>query len=221
MNHLKSNFVKKVIRTVEQQLFAIGFQKRKLGILSCESTRDTIGWIGLNIAAGRGDGIFEINPIVGVRNQRIERIVAELNNDLFNELSPPSLSGNIGYLMPENRYLPFLFREEASIEAVGDKLCETVKTYGMPFIKKLSDLASLVEAMANARFRINEIVVERIPVGLWLLGDKDGVELFLADQLMQINNRNDPAAIKYKNFAKKLQERVVSDKSQGADSCYD
>jgi len=203
------NLTKKVLAQIQQCLNALGFSKRaKHQIFVTRITSDVIGMVGLNKAIGHGDGILEINPVVGVRNQQIERLVAELDNEPFNELLPATLAGNIGYLSPENKYLPFLFNEATAIEMVADKLCKTVEAYGIQFMKKVADLATLVDAMTTTRFRINEVVNYRIPVGLYLLNKREQAKEFLDAQLTDIGNRNDPAAIRYKNFATELQTRL-------------
>jgi hypothetical protein len=62
-----------------------------------------------------------------VRNQQIERLLAELLNEPFDELIPPTLAGNIGYLSPADRYVPFLFTEDIAIEVVAAGLSIAVK----------------------------------------------------------------------------------------------
>jgi len=209
MASVSKHFTKKVLATVQGALGALGFQKRKAGMVTLSVTPNVVGSVGLNVATtGRGPGVLEINPVVGVRNQQIERFVAELVDQPFDEMVPPTLAGNIGYMSPADHYLPFLFTEDSAVESIADQLCEAVKIYGLPFIKKNADLAILVESMKAARFAIPFVVEYRIPVGLFLLGDYAGVKKFLDPKITEIGARNDPAALLFKGFATKLYERL-------------
>jgi len=83
-----------------------------------------------------------------------------------------------------------------------------VKVYGLPFMKKSADLRSLVETMQTVRFGMAEQLNYRIPAGLWLLADAKNAEAFIAAKLSEIGTRGDPAALRYRTFAAKLNERI-------------
>jgi hypothetical protein len=210
MATISKDFTKSVLATVQQELGTLGFEKRKASIFTLPFTIDVLGSVGLNTATRRGAGILEINPVIGVRNQQIERLVAELLGEAFDELIPPTLAGNVGYLSPANRYLPFLFTEDTAVEEIANQLSDAVKTYGIPFMKKLTDLTALVEAMQTARFGMPFVIDYRIPAGLLLLGNRGKAKAFVAAKLNEIGTRNDPAALRYKGFASKLTERLAS-----------
>src|SRR3974390_1349222 len=161
MGTLPKDFTKGVIASVQQELGTLGFEKRKAGILTLKIQTGVLGTVGLNTATGRGPGVLEINPVVGVRNQQIERLVAELCGDPFDELIPPTLAGNVGYLSPANWYLPFLFSQDTEIGGVSAQLCDAVRVHGLPFIKEAANLAALVEAMQTGRFGIPFVIVYR------------------------------------------------------------
>lgn len=136
--------------------------------------------------------------------------VAELVDEPFDEVNPATIAGNVGYMSPADHYTPFLFMEGTAIGKVAEELRSTVATYGLPFMKKNADLATLVETMQTARFGIPFVIEYRIPVGLFLLGDRVGVGSFIAAKLEEIGARNDPAALRYKNFAAKLSQRLAT-----------
>jgi len=197
---------KMAFKLVQDRLVVFGFQKRRAGIFSCPILDEVIGWIGLNTATrGRSDAL-EINPVVGVRNQRIERLVAELTGDAFDDLIPPTIAGNVGYLSPARRYLAYTFAESASNEEVADRLCESIKMYGLPFMKKIADLRTMIKKMQTLRFGMAEQLHYRIPIGLWLLNEIEEAETAIATRLHTIGERSDPAALRYLSFAKELSE---------------
>lgn len=197
-----------VLNTLYERLSSLGFHKRKHGILSLTVTNDLIGWLGLNRAFRRGPRILEINPVVGVRSQPVEKLVAEILTEPFDELIPPSLAGNVGYMMPTAKYVPFLFSESTLPDVIADDLTESIKRYGLPFITMNADLVQLLESMISARFAIPEQVAYRIPIILHLLGkDADAVNV-LENKLKEFGGRVDPAALRFRKFCDHLQARI-------------
>jgi hypothetical protein len=192
-----NDFTKAVLREVDQRLHDVGFERRRPRILVRDSGEDVLGTVGLNVAIRRGGGILEINPVVGVRHQQIERLVATLTGDALDEVVPATLAGNVGYLSPQNRYVAFLFAETGEIAPVATQLCGAVATYGLAFIEKVTGLAELVRAMQNARFGIPFVTDYRIPVGLALLGQHEEAQRFLARKIVERGTRSDPEAVRF------------------------
>ena len=195
---------------LQQELTALGFEKCKAGIFVIPVNDDVLGTIGLNTASDRSSGVLEINPVIGVRNNRVERLVAELCGDFFDELLPPTIAGNIGYVSPENRYRSYLFTEGMEIENAITDMGHELRTHGLSFIRRNADLKALVETMQTARFGIPSVTEYRIPAGLLLLGDHSRAAAYLNAKLDEIGARKDPAAIRYKNFAIELSTRLNS-----------
>jgi len=179
-------------------------------LFSSTISEDVIGWIGLNTATRHLKRALEVNPVVGVRQQRIERLVAELFGEVFDKLIPPTFAGNIGYLSPDHSYLSFTFSQSSLNQEVGERLCEAVKAYGLPFMKSAANLRDLVSKMQTMKFGITDQLAEGIPVGLWLLGDAKQAAVFLEAKPATIDARSDPAALRYRKFAMKLNERLES-----------
>ena len=205
------SITKTALGLLQDRFAALNLKKRKSKIFSCAISDDVIGWVGLNSAThGRGYAV-DVNPVVGVRYQRIERLIAELNGDAFNGLIPPTIAGNVGYLSPANAYLSFSFaRASPSNEAVADQLCAAVATYGVPFMKKAADLRSLVETMQEARFASTEQLSYRLPIGFWLLGLTEKAKASVSARLADISTRSDPAGVHYKRFAMNLIDQMAS-----------
>jgi hypothetical protein len=198
---ISKDFTKVVLREVEQGLADVGFERRRPRIVVRNCGADVLGTVGLNVAIQRGGGILEVNPVVGVRHQQIERLVATLTGDAFDEVVPPTLAGNVGYLSPQNRYVAFLFSETAEIEQVASQLCDAVATHGIAFIEKMTGVAELVHAMQTVRFGIPFVTDYRIPVGLALLGQHEEAQRFLARKIVELGTRSDPEAVRFRGFA--------------------
>jgi hypothetical protein len=201
------DFRRAVFALVQERLVSLGFRKRKQELVSLSVSEDVLGLIGLNMATGGlGPGILEINPVVGVRNQTVERLVAGLIGEPFDELNPFSAGANVGYLSPQSKYEPFIFAEAASINEPANQLADAVKTYGLPFINSNASLPTLLETMRSPRFAIQLAAVYRIPVALRLLGRCAEANGFLNDELAKLGARTDPAAQRFRVFSDRFQD---------------
>lgn len=206
MNHAEKD-IKSSIKPVFEEL---GFLKKKTGIFVKTVSADVLGTIGLNIATGRGSGIIEINPVIGIRNQCIERLLAEILGEPFDELIPATLAGNVGYLSHENTYRPYIFTNKESIDAIVNEMRDAVKDFGLPFMQKASNLSDLVELMRTVRFGIPFVIEYRIPVGLLLLGKKIEAKEIIDKKMSEITSKHDPASLRYKKFSAQLLKRIMT-----------
>ncbi len=203
---MASDFTKNVFRTICTNLTVLGFEQQKPGLFVLRITEDTLGWLGLNKAVRGQAGVLEINPVVGVRSQHIEKLVAELSGEPFDESVPATLAGNIGYLTPANKYRPYNLSENSAAETVAHELVAEVSQYGLPFIRNHTEMAALVKGLRSFRFAIHFLADYRIPVGLSLLDQLGEAEAYVKAKLAELAGQQDPAALRYKAFAGKFLE---------------
>jgi len=202
------SFSKEVEQFLHSRLASLGFEKRTSGIMTIRISEEVLGWIGLNKATGGSKDDVEVNPVVGVRNQRIETLVADLLEKKFDKVIPPTLAGHIGYMKPSNKYAPYFFSRDASLEPPAQALIGDVRDYGIPFIQTHSDVVALIEGLRTCRFAIDYMAEYRIPAGLFLLGLTEEAQAALDAALKKTGDRQDPAALRFRffaaNFAAKL-----------------
>lgn len=196
-----------IIRTIESELRPLGFHKSK-GIYLCRLSEDASGWLGLNVAAHRNDGRVGINPVVGVRHERIENRIEELLGEKEKRLAP-TISTSLGYLMPEGRYLEWLF-EPPSFDNASEceKIAKAIETYGVPFMKSNAALEDILQDLEQLRFASRDTAVYRFPIAYLLAGKTELAAVYVKKQLEELEERNDLAAQQYKIFASKLLEEV-------------
>jgi hypothetical protein len=201
------DFMKDALRLLESSLGSLGFERRKPGILTRPMGEDSLGWIGLNKATRGQKGLLEINPVVGVRNQPIEKLVAEMVGEPFDEVVPATLAGNVGYLTPSNKYRVYTFSLDAPLETVASELVQDVRQHGLPFINGHVQMDAVVEGLRTRRFAIQFMADYRVPAGLYLLGRTEEAEAYLKSKSTETGTRND-ATLRYQAFAAKLAERL-------------
>lgn len=187
-------------------LEAVGFRKRAGQVFTIEVTDGVLGWLGLNRASRhRPPGEVEINPVVGVRHQAVEQIVAELRGEKFHPYQPPTVSTPLGYLMPGDRYRAWIITDDA--EEVAADLVAAVECYAMPFMKSSSDLAALCRRL-DERMGFDHQLVYRRPVAWFLSGDVDQASTLIEEAEADLGDRDDAAASELRQFAAAFRRRI-------------
>lgn len=199
--------ITEVSRAAASQLAGLGFRKRSGDVFTRNVTDDLLGWIGLNRAVARGDGILEINPVIGARHQPLERLVAELAGRPFHPYIPPTASMHVGYLMPEHRYVPWLFARDG-VEAGVRRMVQAILDAGLPFIEQNASLDRLVATLESGGGGVPEQTAYRLPVGYLLLGDVQRAQRSAEQSLTALGERSDPAAEAFRSFASHLRRRL-------------
>ena len=205
----KSKIAELAFRAITQKLETIGFETNKLGIYKLAIDTDVLGWVGLN-TCGQKPGLLEVNPVVGVRHQTIEKLLAELLSESYDAVNPPTLAGNIGYLSPDNKFRQFSFSMDADPLNIADALVQDIERYGLPFMKRNIDLNVFLKTMKSTRFGISEQLNYRIPLCLYLLGRFDETSQFLSTKLLQLADRTDHAAKRYFSFESQMRSFLLN-----------
>ena len=89
--------VEELVAELAPRLALLGFRKRAGELFTCVLADDVLGWPGFK--RGHRAGVVEINPVLGVRHQIVERQVAEAVGEKFHQYIPPTISTPLGYLM--------------------------------------------------------------------------------------------------------------------------
>lgn len=199
--------IAEVVAACRDRLGAVGFKKRGGEIFTIDIADGVLGWLGLNRATGRTDGLLEINPVVGVRHQAIERMLAELKGERFHAYIPPTISLHVGYLMPEKRYHPWLF-DGSNVSEMADAMVSAVETYGSPFMSQHSSLDTLAALMASGEVGIREQLAYRRPIAYHLLGDDERARSALMIACEEIGDRHDVAAERFRAFVAEFETRL-------------
>ena len=195
-----------VLSAVTARLRDLGFRKRAGAVLTCEVTSDAIGWLGLN-AASRDlpAGQFEVNPVVGIRHQGVERVVAELRGEKFHPYQPPTVSTPLGYLMPGSRYRAWRLGADDTDGGIED-LVASVAAFGLPFALSGAPLPELCRLLDQGLGFDHQLVYRR-PVAWALAGEVTRAHGLIGGALSDLGDRSDAAAAELRSFVAAFQDR--------------
>lgn len=192
-----------VVEAVRAPLGGLGFRKRAGAVFTVSVEDDVLGWLGLNTATKHHADAVEVNPVIGVRHQLVERLVARLTGDKFHAYLPPTVSTPLGYLMPEARYRAWMFSAGEMTEAASS-LVAAVGEFGVSFVASNTSLESLQGRLEEGLGMDTEY---RLPVVLDLLGLHQEAAEAAETSLRDLGERNDPAAQRLRGFVDRFRDQ--------------
>lgn len=193
------------VELLREPLAGLGFRKRAGAIFTIELDDPVIGWLGLNAATEHQPaGQASVNPVVGVRHQTVERIVAVLLGERFHPYVGPTVSTPIGYVMPERRFATWEFGDGDS-QGQADRLLTALEDYGLPFMRDRTGLDSIRDAIEQGNAEFPEY---RLPVVLALLGRHDEAARTIDERLEQLGDADNPFAREFRAYAKRFAEHA-------------
>lgn len=208
LNTDKGKLLKEVVKNAEGELSALGMIKGK-GLHMFPLAEGVSGLVGLNLVMRRGEGKVGINPVVGVRHEQIERMTESLS-EAKESSSTATLNTSLGYVMPEGRYLEWLF-EPAPFDYLSEskRMVEAIRVYGVPFMKSNATLEAILSDLERLRFTSKDAAVYRLPVAYLLSGKTELAVECAKTQMTELGSRNDVAAQQYKTFASNLLQEAA------------
>jgi hypothetical protein len=202
-----SALAKSVLRGIQENLQALLFCKKRGEGFYRELGKDTDGYVGLNLATRLPNNSIGISPIVGVSYAPIEDRIQKLcTTSPF--LNDATLTTAVGYLTPEKRFLQWVF-DPALGDTMGSeiaKIARSIEQYGLPFMQEHTSLESIITELEATRYTVNDLRRYRLPVAYLLAGKRDEALKLLGQELEAMNERTDPAALQYRDFAQAVRE---------------
>jgi len=155
---------------LEERLAGDGFRRRAGFLYSVALSPGVVGWLGLNRILGEPGLLLSINPVVGVRHNKVELLVSSLAG---NQSDPKTttFAEPLAYVMPEGQYREWSFHAVEDTPHVLDDLAAAVREHGLPNMKRWSDLSALL-GVVQQDGEILEYQARRVPAALALLGRK-------------------------------------------------
>jgi hypothetical protein len=188
-----------LVAALVEPLGELGFRKRSGEVFTGALADDVVGWLGLNVGH-RSDGVLEVYPVVGVRHQGLERVVAEALGEKFHPSVPPTVSVPLSGLM-EGRYRAWQLADVTEVAAAAAGISSAVAAAGLEFMRSHVDPHALVAALEAGLSATPEQRAMRLPVALELAGETARAIAVTGAELDRLDGRVDAAAERFRRFA--------------------
>lgn len=204
--------VREVKASIHQELLALGMRRRESGIYTIGLAENVDGWLGLGSVLH--EGTLEINPVVGVRHMLIEKLVAELEQKECPLHSPSTIGIHLGYVMPENTYVPWFFSVGAGNQQTVQMMIGAISDWGFVYMRAHTTISAMKDRMIGGRHGVPGVGqnLMRIAAAHLLLGEEERARELVSRHVKSIEARTDDAAELFRRFA----ERVIDAASGGS-----
>lgn len=186
----------------------LGFHRHASRIHTLDVASEKLGWLGLNAASRtRPPGEIMLHPVVGVRDQVIERNVAEGRGEPFHHYLPPTVSVPLRSLRPTGTAREWILgRGQGSDTAVVDDLTDCLVRYAMPYYAQQSQPREMV-ATLEAMWANWQDAAYRWPIALWMVGEPRAAAEALDQVVASLGRRDDYAAREMREYAVRVRAR--------------
>ncbi len=182
-----------------------GFLPRAGGRYVIPLAPGMMGIVGLvHATRGYGPGETSLYPIVGVRAEVVEWIVAALQGSKLQQYYPYTISRPLGEIAGL-RYIDANWAfGPGNTDVPASDLVATLVRHGLPFMREHSTLPAIWKAIEQRWCRTPEY---RKPVVLALLGQRAEAHAVLDQLEAGMAGRQDPAAQEWRRFAVAFRQR--------------
>lgn len=190
------------------ELGKLGFRRRRAGLYIRPSCPLVDGWLGLNLATRGLPSVIEVNPVVGVRHQKLEAELLELVN---NAAKPPipSVTRPLGYLMPEGRFKTWRFVAGGDTAETAVDMALAVRDYGLTFIENYSDWGSFCMLLDEGDLLLRNQASKIRPIAHALSGDLETASQLIRAELTEVESKSDVYSRSYREFAKRFSAKYL------------
>jgi hypothetical protein len=184
-------------------LSKIGF--RSVGNTFIVKIGQANGSVALNISSRRSDGLVGISPIIGVE---LAYLKTELALFFGRNDRQPSLTTMLGYLMPEKRYVEWLFDPNLDLgqRRELDNMAKAILQYGVPFIRDNANLERVIANLESLNFSFVERAMYHLPIAYRLAGLEEKARIYVISRRESLQSQTDVASQEYVAFANKFLE---------------
>jgi hypothetical protein len=207
----RSEFEIDVLHKLDNLLGNLGYKRKKHHIYINEIKEEVIGWISLPIERRLKGNLLTISPMIGLRNQAIEKTIANISGWKYDPIIPPTVSINIGYLTPKKWLLNYIFNSEQTARNIQSaiEMINEVKNTGVKFIESNVSLNNLCSTLEDEKFYMPAQSEYRLLCAYYLLGNKTKVIKYSEQELDGRKDNRPPSFFKeFRTLSQELIKRM-------------
>jgi hypothetical protein len=193
-----------VIEELRRFLESEGLRKRAGLVFTGKPSEGTLRWVGLSTVTRHAGLFISVTPVVGVRNQAVERLVAALRGVEFHSFAPATLAAPLANLTPGRTGTSLVFMSARGTAGPLAVFRSDFRRYGAEFCRRHSSLPELCTGLERADLGFPQARF-RLPACYYLLGRREEAIAFVATNLSALRNTGKKGlAREYEEYADRL-----------------
>src|SRR5579864_1648898 len=179
----------------KKRLTELGFRRKEPRAFLCPVSDTTTGFVGLTLTHWKKT--TSIFPVVGVRDSRVEKLVAALRGSKNIPIAP-TVRRDLHLLDPREPVRRWTVTDNIDMKLIEDCLT-AIQRYGIPFIFGHSTLQTMRTALTERPLNLNGWRY-RIAAIDYVLGESETGLSVLREGLGAIGDRDTPADREFRRF---------------------
>lgn len=200
-------FHRQTVKTIGNLMIQAGFRQQSTKSFTLAINPDINGLVSLTVITEPGEEGIHIGPFLGVRHEKLERMVSELTGVEFSLEATATLHTALGYVTPSASYHEFPF-SRTTAELVSREMVQMIVQYGVPWMRTYDSLEKITKALIE---KYRDAARTRIPVVYYLKGNCDRAKMALEREVLALRNEEGAIPDQYRQFAAKLLARCQHD----------
>ena len=192
---------KEIEKALDERIKKMGFKKKKFNYF--KQINDNVFYtLSFSFLTKYSDGNIGVDVIVGVLNKTIEDLKFKLTGLNNFDLMLPTISTQIGYLMPDKNYKKWNFVEKKDNSDILNDLLNSIQIYGNEYFEKYMDINQIFNLIEKGGTGVLNHNRDRcLPILYYLKGEKQkGLEFIET----AIERQSTPVSDEERTFLQKL-----------------
>ena len=183
-----NEFKKRISSMLSNKAKDLGFIKKK-GLCSVPLNNEIRGTLFFSIYSKYNH--YLVDAVIGVRVESLEQLALDLNEGrggfYDKKFAAPSMSIQLGYLMPGKDYKEWDFYDGVDIQALIDDWGDSIKTYGFAYYRKYNSIDAVFEFFLSKtqdpKFTCSQYYEKYLAMLYYLKGEKEKGLKFLDETI--------------------------------------
>jgi hypothetical protein len=177
MNQTSSTFLRSLLTKLRTQLELAGFVYKGRSWYEKPLSSDSTGIVTLASNFYPDDPAVYINPSLGVRHERLERLLAELCGQKPTKFLPATIGSSLGYVTSAGKHIMYSFLPDIANDVSG--LVGAIEHDGLKWMEANQTAEAILDGLANFKYAPQDRARFRIPLICYFKGDYESTRRWL------------------------------------------
>lgn len=163
----------------------LGFDQRATGSWFRDRLPEFLDLVCVSTSVSDPRGSLKANVLIGMHGERLQRAFKKLQGERYTIIEP-SVTTNVGYLMPEGQFKTWRFRRDVPSleEEKALEMADAIRRFGIPWLAKIDSLDAIRKAIElNSGWQD-----VKIPLFELLYGNREAADLLAQRNLTRLES---------------------------------